>query len=443
LEKLWVSDGTSAGTVVFKQICPYYNPASNIHLMTQVGNSLFFVANDGTHGEELWITDGTDAGTKMVKDIDTIPGSGSMDFTSSFAVLNNKIYFVASESVHGSEIWMSDGTASGTQLLKDINPGSGDAFSYPNDLTVLNNDLFFHANDGVNGSELWMSDGTGSGTHMVKDINPGAASSGIQEIVPFNGKVYFQADNGITGNELWLSDGTLAGTQLIKDINPGSNYSDAKYFTPYAGKLYFSAYTNADGEQLWVTDGTTAGTMKAKDVLAGSLSGIYKPMVFNGRLYFTAFTASYGRQLFQFSASSDSVSVISPATMVVDAAAPGGYPSYYSILGGIFYYPAVYDVSKGIEFYKLITTPGGIGTLAKGRGFQLYPNPADNFLTLETDGNISVLRILNQLGQLVFQSFLNDRRSITLDCSSYANGIYLAEFNLDQRTITQKFIVRH
>ena len=73
LEKLWVSDGTALGTVPFKQICPYYNPSSNIHLMTRVGNVLIFIANDGTHGEELWITDGTDPGTTLVKDIDTIP----------------------------------------------------------------------------------------------------------------------------------------------------------------------------------------------------------------------------------------------------------------------------------------------------------------------------------------------------------------------------------
>ena len=339
---------------------------------------------------------------------------------------------------------MSDGTPSGTQLLKDINPGSGDAFSFPNDITVLNGKLFFHANDGVNGNELWMSDGTGSGTQMVKDINPGNASSGIQEIVPYNGKVYFHADNGVTGDELWSSDGTLAGTQLIKDINPGSNYSDAKYFCNYSGKLYFSAYTNADGEQLWVTDGTTDGTKKAKDVLPGSLSSIYDLMVFNGRLYFTAFTDSYGRQLFQYSASSDSLGVISPPIMTPDACAPGGYPSYYTIYGGNFYYPAVYDALKGVEFYKLSTSPAGMGTTVTNLAILLYPNPADNIITIVSDRSISSVIVLNQLGQTVFHAPINnDRKSITMDCSSFENGIYFAEITSDRITITKKIIVQH
>ena len=31
---------------------------------------------------------------------------------------------------------------------------------------------YFAANDGIHGEELWRSDGTVSGTYMVKDVNP-------------------------------------------------------------------------------------------------------------------------------------------------------------------------------------------------------------------------------------------------------------------------------
>ena len=34
-------------------------------------------------------------------------------------------------------------------------------------------DSVFRANDGISGQELWKSDGTAGGTVMVKDINPG------------------------------------------------------------------------------------------------------------------------------------------------------------------------------------------------------------------------------------------------------------------------------
>ena len=56
----------------------------------------------------------------------------------------------------------------GTVMVKDIRSGSGD--SYPYDLAVVGNTLYFAANDGTNGTELWKSDGTASGTVMVKDI---------------------------------------------------------------------------------------------------------------------------------------------------------------------------------------------------------------------------------------------------------------------------------
>ena len=37
--------------------------------LTDVGGTLFFTADDGTHGRELWKSDGTRAGTVLVKDI--------------------------------------------------------------------------------------------------------------------------------------------------------------------------------------------------------------------------------------------------------------------------------------------------------------------------------------------------------------------------------------
>src|SRR6266511_5322221 len=47
---------------------------------------------------------------------------------------------------------------------------SGPQGSNPSPLANVNGTLFFRANDGTNGYELWKSDGTTSGTALVKDI---------------------------------------------------------------------------------------------------------------------------------------------------------------------------------------------------------------------------------------------------------------------------------
>ncbi len=54
-------------------------------------------------------------------------------------------------------------------MVKDIKSGASDG--YPFLLTNVNGLVYFVANDGTGGYELWKSDGTSTGTIMVKDIN--------------------------------------------------------------------------------------------------------------------------------------------------------------------------------------------------------------------------------------------------------------------------------
>ena len=69
---------------------------------------------------------------------------------------------------------------------------------------------------------MWKSNGTAAGTVMVKDINPGALGSSPSYMINVNGTLFFRADDGTNGTELWKSDGTEAGTVMVKEINPGA-----------------------------------------------------------------------------------------------------------------------------------------------------------------------------------------------------------------------------
>jgi ELWxxDGT repeat protein len=102
-------------------------------------------------------------------------------------------------------LWKSDGTTSGTVMVKDINSGSGS--SYPNYLTAVGNTLYFKATDGTYGEELWKSDGTASGTVMVKDIRSGSGSSSPSYLTAVGNTLYFQANDGTDGEELYTNLG--------------------------------------------------------------------------------------------------------------------------------------------------------------------------------------------------------------------------------------------
>jgi ELWxxDGT repeat protein len=160
-------------------------------------------------------------------------------------------------------------------LVKDIRPGS--TGSEPGRLANLNGTLLFSANDGILGEELWKSDGTAEGTVLVKDINPGLESGFSGNFYPWspakvNGTLFFAADDGSTGYELWKSDGTAEGTVLVKDINPGSNGSTPKYCANLNGTLFFGASEGVFGRELWRSDGTEAGTVLVKDIRPGAES---------------------------------------------------------------------------------------------------------------------------------------------------------------------------
>ena len=73
----------------------------------------------------------------------------------------------------------------------------------PQYLTAVGNTLFFTADDGIHGRELWESDGTETGTVMVKDINSGAARGHTGMMIVVGNGLYFSGDDGVSGKELW------------------------------------------------------------------------------------------------------------------------------------------------------------------------------------------------------------------------------------------------
>ena len=108
--------------------------------MVEANGTVFFAADTegaggSDFGNELWKTDGTSQGTELVKDInDTAAGADSEPFPLTFTYqvpptvngeLGSKYLFVADNGSDGYEPWVSDGSAAGTVILKDISTGGG------------------------------------------------------------------------------------------------------------------------------------------------------------------------------------------------------------------------------------------------------------------------------------------------------------------------------
>lgn len=244
----------------------------------------YFVASDGVHGQELWVTDLTEEGTTLVKDI--FPGivGANPIFV---AELQGKVVFEAVDDSHGREYWISDGTHEGTILLKDIAMGT-DSSVISHQSIVYNDLLYFAAFDDIHGTELWVSDGTQNGTQLLKDINPGEASANPQLFYEFAGDLYFFAENGTVGQEMWRTDGTEDGTVLFKDLNTGPSSCSTTSIGATSTRMYFNSYSSV-GRELWSSDGTPEGTSLVKDIFPdGFSSDPFGFTAFKDEIYFSA-----------------------------------------------------------------------------------------------------------------------------------------------------------
>jgi len=278
---IWTSDGTPGGTA---QVTTNVYVAGNL---TDVNGTLYFSGTNGFSGSELWRKDGSPGGASMVKDLNP----GSPDNGAAFLTnVNGTLFFFGIDETSGG-LCRSDGTEAGTFRLKSLTMEPNQFAT--GQIVDANGTAFLIANDGVNGIELWKSDGTVSGTVMVKDISPGSAGGlNGSSLVAIGSTVYFAASDGAVGRELWKSDGTEAGTVMVKDIYPGFGEFGASNPVGLAGvngRLFFRAESpSPSGAQLWTSDGTETGTVRIAimnpggNCLAQSFTGVGNDIFFSG-----------------------------------------------------------------------------------------------------------------------------------------------------------------
>jgi ELWxxDGT repeat protein len=225
--RLWKTDGTAAGTT---QVRGWDGPGA-IYPLVAADNRWYFFEEVGDQGLKLWMAQ--DGVATLVRQIGEIGRRYPFDFPADPFVqaCGELLFFVADDGEHGDELWFSDGTAAGTTLVRDIRPGpTGSGIV---NLTVVGRSVFFQANDGVSGEELWVSNGTAAGTRLVADLVPGPGGSAPAQLTLAGNHLYFGATTDEFGHEpyrlevqalleyhQWAQAAKLAGLAATPNATP-------------------------------------------------------------------------------------------------------------------------------------------------------------------------------------------------------------------------------
>jgi ELWxxDGT repeat protein len=318
-QALWVTDGTAAGTIELgglqnAGIAGASSTAFNPTNFVVFGSKVLFGATDSSGYTGLWITDGTTAGTVEIGGLDNagVTGSPITAFggiaPADFAVLGGKTLFAWADSSDGSynqalNLWATDGTAAGTTEIGGL--GNGNVVGKPDvvtDLVALGSKVLFEAQDSSLSSSLWASDGTVNGTQELgglgdKGIN-GVGSLGLftNSLTVFGNKAVFASGDSTfgLGSFLWVTDGTTGGTAEIgglgnlgvKGVYAASPGLQASNLVSIGNKVVFEGYDSQFNKTLWVTDGTLGGTFEIGGIANAGIAGApVQTSTFNGVTY--------------------------------------------------------------------------------------------------------------------------------------------------------------
>ena len=272
-----------------------------------------------------------------------------------FIEFNGKLFFTANDGTHGEELWMSDGTQAGTQMVSDIRPGSFS--SNPFYLTVFDGELYFSANDNVNGTELWKTDGTAAGTVLVTETN--TLSSSLPQLLTVVDTVnverlFFIARDSTGHRDLYSID---TNDNLTSHNVTASDLAFASHLTDFNQQLFFEGRVDeVPGHEFFRFDPAT-NILHSYDIHPTLPNAFIGPMTaYNGELFFSARDNVSGQELFKYSPTSDSV------TLVADISSNAANPRFLRVVNGLLLFIA--NGPSGSELYSTDGTTMGTRQVA-------------------------------------------------------------------------------
>lgn len=272
---LMKSDGTIPGTHVIKRFNCAYSLVTN-QLSAELNGRLIFNANVVGYGDEMWVTDGTESGTFMLKDIYPNENS-SLSKTFNMIKYKDNVYFYAQDSLNSTGVWRTDGTKEGTNLFKNC-PIQDDKIYSP--FAIINDKLFISS---FSSSAFFIiTDGTDENTYELP-----VSGWNVRIISSYKNKLYYNAyDKFPIG--FFSTDGTTNGTEMLFDKG---TFDFGKEIN---GKLVLFGKISTGKNGLYVSDGSTSGTSLIQEIYYG-----YEMIKHNGKVYLLASKDNQNKQLWE------------------------------------------------------------------------------------------------------------------------------------------------
>ncbi|MBC3847023.1 T9SS type A sorting domain-containing protein [Winogradskyella echinorum] len=475
--ELWSSDGTSNNTNLIIDIAPGESNGLVTFFSAILNNELYFNANDNYDysGGEIWKTDGSGTNSSLVTSY-----TGRLF---GLTTVGNLIYFTIKTSNNNLQIWKSDGTQSGTTLVKD----NIAIWNVPTFQGSINNTFIFTIQvPSTNNSKVWRSDGTSSGTFALTGEIDGNGSTGstsdLSHYIVYNNNLYF-----ITRYYLYKTDGTIANTSQVASVwNAQNNLVDFGDTIELNGKIYFLFYSlGLKKLAIYESDGTSSGTSEIYSVTGNAY---FYPAYLNksgNNLIFTSINTNNGTSLYYLNTNNFTLSEI----IQIDESPqePPYFLGNFSALsldrlndnlffmsspkdtfpekkGWVFNetsmsltpYTALDDLyedyfgqkiiynndlyySKNNQLWKFDTNSLSLSDVTNNEVIQVFPNPTSDFINFSQPETVNDIKVYDINGQLVIENqvLINDK----LDVRNLNSGIYLIDFKKDNLRITKKIVI--
>lgn len=239
---LTVSDGTPAGTITIKNLDIDKNSSPNFKGPWKVGNKIYFTfygrsESTGQWSNNMWVSDGTESGTFVLKELSS---ENNATYTAYGGGIDPDFYFVnADPDSTLLRLYHTNGTIDGTSKFENLNATYINSFfTYKNKLYTFN---------GQNGNLYTLH-----GKNIDLVINKLNTKVSIGSPMIFNDSLFFIGTDNSDINDFWKSDGTEISLSKIPQGNP----SDVSIGYTAASKkyIYFVKLINDAQKELWIYD---------------------------------------------------------------------------------------------------------------------------------------------------------------------------------------------